>query len=977
MLRSKVILTTLFAITFTALGTASAFRKANVRVEIVPQGAEFVAGRSGIAPLSSVTKAPRAFLERYGESRWTQRLGGPTGGFRRIWGEGIPVDPDSIRNPNVAEEVAKQFWRDNADLLPSGVLPDDLTPLANVLYRGIRFVSHRQTLGGVPVLSTGNFIAIMAGRIVMIGVRSFPVSQLPAVPYTWKPTIVTRRALEIAPRALGAFGIEAVAVKAPDLAIFPLAGNDSVKFELVYKVGLTTEKVGRWTAYVDATKGEIFALKDDRIFWDGSIDIRHHERNPATDLVDNPARNIEVTTDIEDTITNADGDFTVSSEPSTISAMLRGPNVSVVNHAGPSIKLSLGLDAGLPDGGEILWTGDGSEFDQGQLDGYRFTSDVRHHAHEITDGGVSWTTTKAVVNVNQEVDMNNDGDLDYCNAWFDGSSINFLVAGNMGGGYDCNNTAMVADIVYHEYGHGLHMYSIIPGVGSFDGAAGEGFADTMSSSITLDHVVGPYFTINGNSVRDMEPDLVWPDDQAEDPHQTGLIVGGALWDLRKAFRAELGDAAGNRLLDRLFAYAMKITTDVPSVYESILLADDDNGNLADGTPHFCTIYDAFKLHGLVSKTLGRITVDHEPITGDVEPDTVIPVDADVFVGEEKCNTLGDVRLTYSTDNGNNWTVVNMTNTSGDAYASEIPGMPEGSTIYYRLEADETISGDVITRPDNEAEPHYKIYVGTVTEIMCDDFETASPGWTHELISGEPREGADDWMRETPKGTGGDPTEAHSGDYVWGNDLTPEEIWDGRYQENKVNTLRSPKWDLRKYQTVRLRFWRWLTVEDGYFDQATIYVNDRRVWSNKSTNPSDSYPNTHHIDKEWVAFDLDITEEAALTGDVQIRFEISSDAQNQYGGWNIDDFCLYTTEDTVAVPDGGTESDGGADGDTDADGDADGDADTDADTDSDADSDTGSDAGADGGDDSSSSGCGCTTTGARAQSSIRSILKAVL
>ncbi|MCP4678279.1 MAG: hypothetical protein GY854_22755 [Deltaproteobacteria bacterium] len=972
MKRSKLFITVTIAISITAAGGASAFRKASSQVEYVPRGAEFVAGGSGIAPISSVTKAPRAFLERYGESRWTQRLGGPTGGFRRIWGEGIPVDPASVQSTEIAQKIAEQFWRDNADLLPSGVLPSDLAPLANVLYRGIRFVSHRQTLGGLPVLSTGNFIAIMAGRIVMIGVRSFPVSQLPAVPYTWKPTIVTRRALEIAPRALAAFGIEAAAKPAPELAIFPLAGSDTVKFELVYKVGLTTEKVGKWTAYVDATKGEIFALKDERLFWDGTIDIRQHERHPASDLIYSPARHIAVSTDIGNTETDENGAFSVTGDPATITAHTRGPYVNVVNHSGPGIKLSVGLDAGMPDGGEILWPGDGEEFDQAQLDAFSFGSTVREHGNDITDGTVKWLNEVAVINVNREVDMTGDGNPDYCNAWFDGE-VNFLVAGDMGGGYDCNNTAMVGDIVYHEYGHGIHMYSIIPGVGSYEGAVGEGFADTLASSITLDYQVGPYFTKNGGAVRELETNLVWPDDQTSDPHQTGLIVGGALWDLRKAFIAEYNEDDAHDLIDFLYVGAMRTATDVPSVYESVLLADDDNGNLADGTPHFCTIYDAFEPHGLVSKTLGRITLDHEPIAGDVTPDTTIPVEADVFVGMEDCNALGDVRLAYSVDSGDNWTVVNMTNTSGDAYASEIPAMPEGSIIYYRLEADETISGDVIKRPDNDAEPYYKIYVGSVIEIMCDDFETADPGWTHELISGEQKDGADDWMREPPKGTGGDPTEAHSGDYVWGNDQTPEQMWDGKYQENKINTLRSPEWDLRKYQTVRLRFWRWLNVEDGYFDKASIYVNNKRVWVNKSTNPQDSFPNTHHLDKEWIAFDLDITEQAALKNKVQIRFEIASDDQNQYGGWNIDDFCLYTTEDTVEVPDGGTEPDGGTGPDADAD--ADGDADTDSD--SDVDSDTDSDAGADGGDDSGSSGCGCTTTGARAQSSIRNILEAIL
>ena len=101
-------------------------------------------------------------------------------------------------------------------------------------------------------------------------------------------------------------------------------------------------------------------------------------------------------------------------------------------------------------------------------------------------------------------------------------------------------------------------------------------------------------------IRDLEPDLRWPDDQASEPHQTGLIVGGAIWDLRKAFIEELGEEEGHGLIDFLYMGAIKTTADVPSVYESVLLADDDNGNLADGTPNAGEIFDAFDLHEIAN-----------------------------------------------------------------------------------------------------------------------------------------------------------------------------------------------------------------------------------------------------------------------------------------------------------------------------------------------------------------------------------------
>ena len=68
-----------------------------------------------------------------------------------------------------------------------------------------------------------------------------------------------------------------------------------------------------------------------------------------------------------------------------------------------------------------------------------------------------------------------------CNAFFDGKTINFFHSSMM-----CQNTGLLEDVIYHEFGHALHAFEIIEGVGSFDGAMSEGAADFLSASITGD-----------------------------------------------------------------------------------------------------------------------------------------------------------------------------------------------------------------------------------------------------------------------------------------------------------------------------------------------------------------------------------------------------------------------------------------------------------------------------------------------------------
>ena len=61
---------------------------------------------------------------------------------------------------------------------------------------------------------------------------------------------------------------------------------------------------------------------------------------------------------------------------------------------------------------------------------------------------------------------------DVCNAYYDGT-LNFFLSGR-----DCNNTGRIADVSYHEWGHGFHYYNLLSG--DYDGAISEGLSDTIA-----------------------------------------------------------------------------------------------------------------------------------------------------------------------------------------------------------------------------------------------------------------------------------------------------------------------------------------------------------------------------------------------------------------------------------------------------------------------------------------------------------------
>ena len=90
---------------------------------------------------------------------------------------------------------------------------------------------------------------------------------------------------------------------------------------------------------------------------------------------------------------------------------------------------------------------------------------------------LAWLSQRLQVTVNID---------DTCNAYSDGQTINFYRASNW-----CENTGRLADVIYHEFGHSLHLYAMLPGAGTFDESLSEGLADTLAASITGGFRHGP------------------------------------------------------------------------------------------------------------------------------------------------------------------------------------------------------------------------------------------------------------------------------------------------------------------------------------------------------------------------------------------------------------------------------------------------------------------------------------------------------
>ena len=199
----------------------------------------------------------------------------------------------------------------------------------------------------------------------------------------------------------------------------------------------------------------------------------------------------------------------------------------------------------------------------------------------------SWFNKALTTNVNH---------AQHCNAFWDpnGQTLNFFSAGTYMD-MTCANSGLIADVIFHEWGHGLDDNT----GGIDDHGMSEGFGDAIAMYMNQDYIIGKeFFPEEHKPVRDLSEVKVYPEDVSDDPHVTGQIVAGAWWDLNQGLKAALGATKAHDLMGKFLFKGIYEFPKMSDVYQATLVLDDDDGDLTNGTPNLCIINAAFKKHGL-------------------------------------------------------------------------------------------------------------------------------------------------------------------------------------------------------------------------------------------------------------------------------------------------------------------------------------------------------------------------------------------
>ncbi|MCA8949935.1 MAG: hypothetical protein KDE27_10565 [Planctomycetes bacterium] len=842
------------------------------------------AGSGTVRP--AVAAAWQSFQNQTG-GQWVARWHAPTGTPRMIYGSGIDL-PDwrgnSLDEARRQADAALQRW---PDLLGLG----DSTFVERIGARmgQVWSFTFDQQYRGIPVLDGRADVRVhMRGRISALGSTAVPI---PA-DFVTVPAIAEATATAI---AWNSQGLEPNAVPQPGrrpdsrLVIWSDGAADALAAPaLAWEIPIAAVQadgsgpVGR--VYVDAQTGRPLQYRNDKhecgipgCTGSASEPVASAVASapvtppPATYTVmgwlrtgyspisaptNEPLVGVEVTVPgIGTLVTDQNGQFTANlSTPTSVTVQLDGIHMQLIAGTQPQTA-TLTLQPGVNQTFQLC-SQTATQDQMAHTTTYYWT----HEINEFVRGIVGNLPELSIADMVQPtVNITSS-----CNAYYTNNSINFYFQTTQ-----CNNTS-AASVVAHEWGHGID--DRFGGISQTNGLS-EGWGDICSIYLLDDPTIGHDFYTNGTPIRTGTNTRQYPGGSG--PHAQGESWMGFAWKYRENLRTNYGTqqalAISNAtVLGTLVADAKNQMDAVLEVF----IADDNDANLNNGTPHHPELAAACTAHNLPYPPILAGDLVHLPLGQSNDP--LVPR----FVECDAIPTFGSfasVELFYN--DGQPRQVAMIPTATPNRYRALVPGMFSPQVLTYHIVA--THSSNAVFRSPVVGEHSYATYTSAV--IWREDFENGGVGWTHGATIGN-----DDWEIAAPGGFGttqwSDPTTAYSGARCAGTDLTG----DGAYSPSSDCWLRSPSIDCSGQTNLRIRLKRFVSSPNTFGDRLELYCEGFLIWAT---------PYAPLVETGWVSWETQLWM-ATNNPSVELEFRSISDGTEEFGGWNVDDIEIFTPTATI-------------------------------------------------------------------------------
>lgn len=595
--------------------------------------------------------------------------------------------------------------------------------------RGV--IVFRRVVEGVPVEGQRFVLHVVRGNLVSFGTdRWGGIERLPEARYG----VETTRELLYGYMGLGSRDtveelesgtlvlVGAPPAEAPDAVRWTGPVGRGIGFRLArrFVVRVSGER-GTWVGKVDAVTGDVIAFYDDDkyaqvkggiypVASDGDCAKGGCERDAF------PMPYAELTVNGGPTTANDAGIFECTGG-NAVTALV-GPYVRINDNCG-AVNESVACDEDLD-----LMSGPAGltncSVNAGESAGNTHASRTGFYTvNRIKEKGRAWLPSNAWLANQVRVNVNVNST---CNASWNGQ-LNMYRAGN-----GCRNTAETAGVLNHEFGHGFDQND----GGGYDNPS-EGYADAVAILSDRASCVGRGFYESGTcsgygdaclactGIRDMDWDARVSHTPAtpanfiqprcgsgggacgREVHCEAYPPGEAVYDLaaRDLPAAGLDPSSAWQLAERLFyksrqgsggniyncALPNSDGCNANGWYNTMRVADDDDGNLSNGTPHAAAIFAAFNRHAIACGAAG----DASNQSSSSCPALAAPV-ATALNGSESVSlswaavpnaqSYRILRTEVSCDFTQN--VIATVAAPGTSYVDA--DLPNGLTFYYRIQA---------------------------------------------------------------------------------------------------------------------------------------------------------------------------------------------------------------------------------------------------------------------------------------------------
>ncbi|PKL79588.1 MAG: hypothetical protein CVV25_07500 [Ignavibacteriae bacterium HGW-Ignavibacteriae-4] len=651
-------------------------------------------------------------------NNWTEFRKSTTKKAFRAFGKPISVSGyETVTEDNI-EALSLKFIEDNAEML--GVDKSQVVYHNSNYVMGKWYVHLKQEINGLSVVFSGIELKVNKNaQVFSYGVEYYETNNVDLT-----PRVGFNQAYEMETKLSPKDNQIMDNAKSGELYAFPMYENGSYRIEAAYRAEYKVDNKD-YAVYISSINGQTLFRKKMTHELKTTVEVFTNikEESALSPVVRVPADYQTINIKGKQYTTGLDGKLELDlNTDEQIVVNFEGPWAKFENQVFEQGKINTEIKAG--ENNVIEWNDSNSDIRERM---------VVHHLNKIRDYYKAFDTTKKAMDFQMELLFDKSTRFGTSpNAYSGGSVIGFVNINDKSA-----RLSETPTVLYHEYGHSINklLYQELgQQEGMVNGAANEGIADITAALMVDDSRVGyGAYTADPNQIiRNCKNNFKYPDDIIGESHHDSQILSGALWDLR-----ELTDLETVRNIAHFARYGLPDDEENDVCFSEwlieVLVADDDDGDLTNGTPNSKAIITAFDNHNIGFDLMLRKALIHDQKVDLVSTNNIISISSNILAESNFNKDSLEISLVYSYDDFKTQTEIPFSEATKvkNGYKFEFNKVIEYALITYHFNLKNVSTGKVLEKLSTKTGNSSFIYEYGYLELKKEDM--LSDEWVFKRV----------------------------------------------------------------------------------------------------------------------------------------------------------------------------------------------------------------------------------------------------